>query len=438
MEDQQLFSSNSLEREVPSDDGAHCLKHPELSSEVLNPYGLGFYQGLIGSGEVFNEAFVKANAKKAEIIHLLRLCCEEMESLKAKIGGVKPKLGALRTSIVNHQEKRSYLEFKRQYTTEKVEYTKKLLEVVTATIEAIKPLHGLWMALLYLLVGAAFILVDFLVNRQIFLDILDMNMVESNFFAAGVALMSFMLKPAVDRVFEKNYPNDPKLVRRNHIMLLVLASLAIVALALMGLFRGMNFNLLGDFDANVFVAGKGILTIALFLLTVLFAVAGAITFSIGSPILRSYLTLLTYRTYRFRKRVALNRLMAKLHLFYKRISQHHAAVKIETDEVATLDKELELLEAALEQQHILERDLIAQYYEEDRKANSNIYQAGYENGQVHPLREELILKWKKRPWSRSAGYHQASNSKSNGVSSKGKYLHEQLRDQIRQKLNDLN
>jgi hypothetical protein len=420
---------------TPAQPEKSCPGHPELSTKTHEAYGLGFNQGLIASEFTANETNIVSSIEVNRTIHLLRVCCEEIFHLESKLKEGKTRLRQLKEQITGNQEHNKVLENKEGFLVEKTRYLREEIEATTATIVSIRPIIGLWIALLYVVVGFAFVYTDFEINRQIFRDILDMNLMESTIFAAGVALIAFMLKPAVDRVFEKEYPHKAEVIARNHWLLLIVGGLALLALALLGLFRGLNLNVLvtGDYEAGP--TGMTLMTIGLLLFTVLFAIAGAISFSIGSPVVRAYLTLMTYRIYRRRKRVALKRTTDKIHRLQKKAGERRSSIAVDSEEAAELEQTLAVTAQVLAEKKQTEQDLIAAYYEALTATDKAAYQAGYENGQRytlnHPL-EASVRPFKKRY------YYWVKEKGAGAPEDPAKYIHQKLRREIKNRLNHIN
>lgn len=411
-----------------------CNRHPELKKVFNRPYGLGFHQGLIRSKFEASDTVVETNTLLKKFGHLLRLCCEEITRLESLIEKGNLRLKVLKESVARKKAEIFVHRDRHAFLQDKIVYFKNLIDKTTETIEGIKPIHGLWMGIVYVLTGFVFLLTDYEINRQVFRGVLNMKADESKIFAIGVALIAFILKPAVDRVFEKNYPTDPKVKKKNHVLLLAVASLAIISLGLLGLYRGFNLEfLISEYDLEGTRAKPILMIYAMFLFTVLFAIAGAISFSIGSPVLREYLTLYSYRVYRFRKRIEFKLLFNRAETVRKKIGAIMPLIEVETEEADKLQVELADFITELENQKQIEHQLLEQYYEEENRGNKASYKAGFENGSIYNLKGKLEAS----PTSQSK-YYKTKNGNSGSVNNAPKYIHQKLRDEIKQKFNNPN
>jgi hypothetical protein len=158
---------------------------------------------------------------------------------------------------------------------------------------------GSWVqATIYLAAGALFIFGDVVMARSIVADALNMEGNEAWVFAFGLAMVSILIKPAYDRLFEKPYRNGN--VRRFAWAICILAGLSFVTLGVLGAFRSEAYGngvrlerLTDDGTMAADVQAKQLSAIedamlgsklgfASFILSgILFAAAGAVTLSIG-------------------------------------------------------------------------------------------------------------------------------------------------------------
>lgn len=168
-------------------------------------------------------------------------------------------------------------------------------------------------AAMYLLAGALFVLGDVVMTRKIVADALQLTghrflglMDESWVFAAGLAMISIVLKPAYDRLVEKPYWHGREKPFLAVICLLAVASL--VTLWVLGEFRAEAYGdqqrlliiqqMEGLSDAEKLIRitalqekmlDSELATFSFVLSGLLFATAGAVTLSIGTRYLRNAL-----------------------------------------------------------------------------------------------------------------------------------------------------
>ncbi|HEX6038611.1 hypothetical protein [Longimicrobium sp.] len=168
-------------------------------------------------------------------------------------------------------------------------------------------------AAMYLLAGALFVFGDVVMTRKIVADALQLTghrflglMDESWVFAAGLAMISIVLKPAYDRLVEKPFWQGKE--KRFLAVILLLAAGALWTLWVLGEFRAEAYGeqqrliilqqMEGMPDATKLqeitkiqerMLGSKLATLSFVLSGLLFATAGAVTLSIGTRYLRNAL-----------------------------------------------------------------------------------------------------------------------------------------------------
>jgi hypothetical protein len=183
----------------------------------------------------------------------------------------------------------------------------KLLEIADK-ISKIDIEYNFISSLLFFFAALIFIAADYGITYSIVGSVLSLDGFERMIFAAGLASLSILLKPAYDRLVEKNYLRKEKMVRFNWVILLT-ASLSIILLIILGVFRYHGKGVLAVAQTltdpqQLIEAQKQVdnsyLALATYSISgVLFAIAGSICLGIAMPAFQKLISKWLYSYDRF-------------------------------------------------------------------------------------------------------------------------------------------
>lgn len=288
------------------------------STPPLFIYEHGFVNGVLGvNKDTFEQFLFELEEKKLVSIKL--------KAIRAKIFEKKNKISSLEFEKIKLNEQFIANKNKIIHTDEKVVKAEQELGLrkqellnISNKILGLDPLYNWLSASLFLIVGFVFIVSDVIVSKDIIFNGMDMPIKEAWIFAIGLAGLAFIIKPAIDRVFEKPY-RDGKRKKANHSLLIVTALLALLTIGLLGYFRAFStaqnqiilneeiayrhqeklynedlISMSENFSAErvkdskngaviSYIKRHPVFFCALVLSSVLFALSGAICFSIGFP-----------------------------------------------------------------------------------------------------------------------------------------------------------
>jgi hypothetical protein len=403
--------------------GQETISEPE--EDVFSPsndrylysgknYGHGFFNGVLEVEPRHYEQYILGNEERNHIHRRLY-------KLRDRIAGAQRKILQLRSDKEGFLRAISKNKYELEKCEEELEYQFNQREKLDARIRGIKhsikdinPYYVPFVAVLFIIAAFAFMVAEFFITRDVFFHILDMQPLTAIPLAAAISLLTIALKPAVDRIFEEPYLRYNK--KAVNYFLGVFGVLALIALGFLGYFRniGEAANFLADqrevaapasdiFDepttelpgtiAEETQAAANIMqhrsiVIVFTLSSILFALAGAICFSIGIPVINLF---------RKKKRLKEELEAEKDHfsslekgIVEKREEIADKKYQIEISEVLLgelddLDEAEKLLEI-LNEQELME---LERQYDVMKVAAAGLYQDGYDRGTKYELNGKL-------------------------------------------------
>lgn len=297
--------------------------------------------------------------------------------------------------------------------------------------------YNLVVATLFIVVGIVFIGAEVMITHDVLYNVLAIEHWKSYPLAIAIALVSISLKPAVDRVFEEPYLAGRQINMK--ILLLLVSILALVMLGFLGYFRNVGEVILN----NPELIESGIqpfehwASITVFTLSsILFALSGAISFSIGFPVFNFLIKKRNIRRTTERLQKELLNLEKSIDQHYQEITQH----KIEGETASVYLKmmpDTKELEADLELLQTEKSEELALYYEYKEQMEQAWYQTGLQRGKEYQLNGKLLV----NPLDVNNIFDPGETSEDdNGKivvmhGQGGKYLHERIRNMIQYNFN---
>ena len=398
-------------RPDPSDELVH--RDIQVGYRILNLLDHGFNNGL-HKVEQGSETFSRFLVKRNEAIHLeeqkkglensLR---EAVQRLTKRMGFVTPRL----EGKTGHGIEREFTEGEMAILDAEINRNGGRAEALSEKREGIDPEYGWVAALMFFIAGVVFIISDIAITYTITANAYMMKGFEAWSFAIGLGLTAFLMKPFIDRYFEREYQeNGRRMMKKITVFYISLGLIAVVILIVLGVFRGNVQPILdeiGKLDTQISNAEElapaemqslksrrldlysqisnnpyGILGFVLSGL--LFALGGAVSLSIAFPSLTSLMNRywkLPYRIWILRRRVGKDQ--KKLSgLRQRNITSSHMLAEIEELES---DKEVQRLEseiAALRDEYARLSDALQKTRSE---IETNLYMDGFLRGEKYPF-----------------------------------------------------
>ncbi len=391
---------------------------------LIDGYDHGFTNGVFRIARHPYPEFIEGLEGKKLTSVRLNLIRQELRELRTKIQELWLEYNRQEGIALRSKHDVALLENKALARESQKREKKSRIELLESERKAINPYYNWIVAGLFILAGLVFIGADISITFQVFRQGLNMPSKEAWILAVGFASIAFIIKPAVDRIFEEPYLSGEN-KKRNYRFLLTVAAIALVTLGFMGYFRSTAFefqekdNALknkleiidrdqdrdvyasngsdrNDIQEQIFALGlkqyaHWTIRAAFTLSSILFALAGAICLSIGLPV-----TNLLHRKFVLRSQI--QKLDQELRQISRDIDDNQRELSEKRFQKETAERLLErfpvipFLEEKLESLKKDELSALEAYYREAEKAEKAWYEEGFVRGEKYTLNGELIFK----------------------------------------------
>ena len=256
----------------------------------------GFIHGILGLENDDFESFLEAKQEMSLSSILQGRINEKKAELEEKLNALPGKRSNLKRTSIEAEQERKWLHDENERIKLKEEELKRSHSLLDLEIKKINPYYTGFFAFFFILAGFTFMAGDFLYTKELSEVVLDEKSAAAIVFALAIALLTIVIKPAVDRVFEAPFRKGTNVVR-SKVFLLVVSSLLLIVLAVLGYWRGYSIIQSSDtgggtvtverlLEARNAALDTPALMVVMTSLSALFALSGAICFSIGVPVLK--------------------------------------------------------------------------------------------------------------------------------------------------------
>jgi hypothetical protein len=287
-------------------------------------------------------------------------------------------------------------------------------KVLNEKKENTKPEYGWVPALMYFLAGVLFVIGDISITSSITSIGFDMSRDEGRFFAVGLALTVFLIKPAIDRILEKPYQKNGFILNRLFKGFLLFTTMfGLVMLFFLGQFRATAKSSMAELEqiskdqkkpgiSNLEIVelqrrtaevskvqadswyGKWGMTLS----TLVFAIGGAVCLSVSLPSLTALSNKYWFIPFRIRM------LTRDIEEVEKQILLLQKDIDASTKVFLHCKKEYSLLDIEVLKSEILllkaEREkLLVEFHECRFMIDESYYKDGYNRGKVYNLEGDL-------------------------------------------------
>lgn len=350
-----------------------------------------------------------------------RSCGIEMEKLRNELSGKRLIQLDKRKAMISGKLHAEYSENQVARLQGKIEKVANKHAGLSEKREHIRPEYAWLPALFFLIAGLVFVGADIVVTRDITASGFDMAGVDGWLFSFGLAFTAFLIKPFLDRVYEKPFQQSGHLLRTSfRILLLMIVLAGIVMLFFLGSFRSDAKNIKAEINKNTEViktleaaypvdadkvndarvriersvqnlsenpAGKT----GLILSGILFAIGGGLCLSVAFP----SLTALLNRYYFLPLRIGF--LQTSKRMLNARLRRRMLELTKNRETVKLAETELELLsipelEAQFKKSQEQEEATADQIYGEKALRDQLLYLDGKERGGKYRLEGDLTYK----------------------------------------------
>lgn len=412
-------------------------------------YEHGFFNGVLDIESNDFHQFIRSSEQKKMAYVRLRFLRKSIDELKFKIAEVISKRETYIQIISSSRHSIPAIELE----IEDIKKNQRICEEEENELKEekgkINPYYNKLIASVFIICAVVFICAETTIIHDIFFNVLRVKSIDAWLVAFAIAMSSFAMKPAIDRIFE-----EPFLLNKNSraikVLLSCFSAILLITLGLLGYFRTDALLLIlqqSRFPESVSpekwlnTMGAPSIRIFFILFSILLAIAGAICFSIGIPV---------FKLVNKRKKLD-EELVSKS----KQQQEFGIAIQTKRQTIAKTRTDLEVAElqlSTLEEVNILEKRLYELYkselevweimFEHQTNAEISWYEEGRQRGNRYTLADELIIgpidinTTNPRTWSHSdIGPIQGNEKNDKFASLKGNHLHEKIRSLIDYNLN---
>ncbi|HMQ87310.1 MAG TPA: hypothetical protein PKB07_06990 [Flavilitoribacter sp.] len=420
----------------------------------------GFSNGLLRIPQEIFERYIAAYEETKRLGLVISKMEKEADQKDKKIKDIEEDRDKLMTEIIQQKQESAHQDTQKARYSGLLQQLQHRLQDIKAQFQNNYPVYGWIGTLLFLGAGFIFIKTDISIINTIAFNGLDMKPAEASIFALGFALLAIILKPLVDRIFEKPYQNGKTYWM--HGLLISVGLITISALWIMGAYRNqafvaskdkeviesrlehlndeLNRGLRASPDPEIIDLEKELKRVTasfssplvkwLFISSsILFAIAGAICFSIGVPSFRMHANRVSGKAACYFQKWYFQRRWKRSDEYWRRAEN---GWKIAEQRLAVLPN-LAILQA--EFKRIILDIQIAHAAQHQAHTDSvlAIYQDNYERGQRYIPSEEELAKFELLLAEQSGiikPNYQLNRQFSGSNLFNSQYLHEYIRQKI--------
>lgn len=414
----------------------------------FNSYQHGFTNGVlqVKPDEDSFFRFLKHDREVERLEEQRRMKVQELEKLETELALKKPIELEKKLLIASHRVQEENLNAQIKKLEEDEARHRNTLAALRERREEIEPEYSWVPAMFFLIAGLVFVAADITITHDITANGFKMNELDGWIFAIGLAFTAFLIKPFLDRVFEKPFQKTGRVLKKVYKYFLIgIVVLCIAMLFLLGQFRSAsqgalmkiaqnnssitgttptaggsvnrvkiareNTDLIDQLSKNSY--GKA----GLIFSGIIFAIGGGICLSIAFP----SLTDLLRRHHFFPRR------MRRVRRFQKKLGKELGKEKellseiVQKLEVAAVELGLlgiEKLEQSVSNIKVAIEELIDKMYGEKVLRDQMLYWDGKERGSKYTLEGDLKFSMR-RTADILENHDQASDAR--GVAEKRKY-----------------
>ena len=490
MENNDKFKEREEQNEpiVPAGENSPTKERKEVV--YYDAYDHGFTNGILKIPREYFEQFIDYSAKRNLAQKELGLILNDLNGQKVLLAASREKLLQLNNMVAQSEHEMELIQDKQRQEKAQLEETQTIKGTLAHKIENVKIEYNWFNVSLFIFIGFVFIISDFFITYDVLSNGLNLENYIALILAAAVSSITFVIKPTIDRIFEK--PNLDGKKFRQHALLITVSILAIIALGCLGYFREEYFaqkqktevikgqlrqldtekdniqtesancarrnniecvtqknqelaalnqkkGQLSDSIQKIDQETKSqkILYFIFVICNMLFGVAGAICLSIAFPVFDRLLL-------KIRLNKTINKVDAKENLIYDALSKLQNQYKNSKDAKSQAQNSIELLpdlkhiENKIDNLQQSANTLLKLAAENDAAAETALYGEAYERGSICEFNDKIIFSLHQMSTLMSGKKNGQSTSGSeyderqpNKKSSKDdRYLHQQIRSVI--------
>lgn len=215
------------------------VETPESNVVYYDAYDHGFTNGILKIPKSHFEDFIRHNGHKNEARERMAFTLKQKQEEEARLAQVQHDLLKYRNEIARTGFVLDMNAKRQDEETAKMEAANAEKTNLETRLEQQVIEYNWFNVLFFILIGFVFIGSDYLITFDVLYHGLDLEKWIATVLALAVSSISFIIKPTIDRIFEK--PNLDGKKRRQNTLLIVVSIVALVVLGCLGYFREMYF-----------------------------------------------------------------------------------------------------------------------------------------------------------------------------------------------------
>lgn len=203
-------------------------------------YDHGFTNGILKIPKDHFERFIDHNAKMKLAQKELGITLNELNQQEQLLAESRQKVLSYKNTIDESEHELHHLVSAHQQEEHHFHEIIAQKQALQNKVEGITPEYNWFNAWFFILIGFVFIASDFFITFDVVHLGLNMDVCTARVLAIAVSSITFIIKPTIDRIFEKPYIKGHK--SKQHVLLIVSSLLAISVLGALGFFREKYFD----------------------------------------------------------------------------------------------------------------------------------------------------------------------------------------------------
>lgn len=264
-----MFSRRRGETEAPPFDAENTSNEQQNEATrergfgttfYFNSYQHGFTNGVlqVKPDEDSFFRFLKHDREVERLEEQRRMKVQELEKLETELALKKPIELEKKLLIASHRVQEENLNAQIKKLEEDEARHRNTLAALRERREEIKPEYSWVPAMFFLIAGLVFVAADITITHNITSNGFDMDEKEGWVFAIGLAFTAFLVKPFLDRVFEKPFQKSGHVLKRWYKLFLIFIVFASISmLYVLGEFRSEAQGTLLEVSRNDDLIGGG-------------------------------------------------------------------------------------------------------------------------------------------------------------------------------------
>lgn len=226
--------------ETNSEDTTSRSQVTEPRVVYYDSYDHGFTNGLLNIPQEHFEAFIQESGQKRLSKISLASLLHSVEQSTNQIAQTWQRLLQLKNTVTSSEHEIELGTTNQNAVVTLIQEEKNHFERIQKDRSNLNIEYNWLNVGIFIVIGISFVIADYTITLDVLFHGLDMALNRAIPLAIAVSGITFVLKPTIDRLFEKPYLRDDK--KKKHVLLSLVSILAIFVLGLLGYFREEYFK----------------------------------------------------------------------------------------------------------------------------------------------------------------------------------------------------